>query len=539
MSSSFLQLYLETDAYLWPIATIVSLGTFWIYHRYVLSKLKKQRKKLIENEHWLHEAQQIGNIGSWYRNLSTGESRWSPQMHRIHDLPEDLTPSFEKFSDALHPDDRAEVIKKIKQVEITGESIVLNFRVKRRDGSISYVENRINGAFDQNHVLVALYGSVLEVTERRAYEDSLKRLIEEAESANRAKGAFLSTVSHEIRTPLNAIIGFSTLMSEQELTQEQYQSYGASIQVAGKALGALVNDILDLSALESLSFALVPQRVDIHRIMDDVVSVFTLIVGGKGISLDIEIDEDIPVVRIDGKRLRQILINIIGNAVKFTEAGTVEVSVAVDHNDEIKGVCDLRFTISDSGIGISPIDRSRIFREFEQARGEVNRRFGGSGLGLSIVTQLLEIMGGTIELKSEVNVGSTFTVKFFNIPLADKQNSAEELEDCNRADRFEGEYAAAVVGVSTKTAPDINSLGLDQRALEELRHVFRARFEKLSKGVNIKSAQQLSADVHSWAESRGDASLIRFSQTLFKHTSSMNVGELLRLSALVAGKHDL
>ncbi len=539
MFSSFLQFYLETDSWLWPFIAVTSLGSFWIYHRRVLSKLTKQRQELIENEHWLHEAQQIGNIGSWYRDLATGKSRWSPQLHRIYDLPEDLKPGFEKFCDVIHSDDREEVVNAIKQVEKTGESTVLEFRVKRSDDSITYVENRINGVFDENHLLVAVYGSVLEVTERKAYEDSLKQVIEEAESANKAKGAFLSSVSHEIRTPLNAIIGFSTLMSEQELTEEQYRFYGESIKAAGKSLSALINDILDLSALESLSFSLVPLKVDIRRIMEDVASVFKLIVSGKGISLNMKIDENIPLVKIDGKRLRQILINIIGNAVKFTEEGSVDVSVSVDHNNEIKTDCDLIFTISDSGIGISPIDHSRIFREFEQARGEVNRRFGGSGLGLSIVTQLLELMEGTIELESEVAKGSTFTVKFYNVSLADKHDSPEEIDESSIAERFEGEYASSVVGLSDKPAPDIDSLGLDNEALEELRHAFRPRFVMLSRGVNIEFARKLSADVYSWAVRKEDDSLIRFSKDLFTCTSGMNVGELLKMSSLVAGEHDL
>lgn len=538
MFSTFLQLYLETDSYLWPLIAIASLGAFWIYHRRVLHKLTKQRQELIENEHWLHEAQQIGNIGSWYRNLATGKSRWSPQLHRIYDIPEDQPASFQKFCNVIHPNDRNEVEKKIKQVESTGESMVLKFRIRHKDGSITHVENRINGAFDENHTLISIYGSVLEITERKAYEDSLKRVIEEAESANKAKGAFLSSVSHEIRTPLNAIIGFSTLMSEQELSEEQYRCYGESIKAAGKSLSALINDILDLSALESLSFTLVPLQVDIRKIMDDVVSVFKLIVSGKGISLNIDIDDNIPMVVIDGKRLRQILINIIGNAVKFTEEGSVDVSVTVDHNVEIQADCDLTFTISDSGIGISPIDRSRIFREFEQARGEVNRRFGGSGLGLSIVTQLLDLMGGAIELESEEGKGSTFTVKFYNVPLADYSDSTEELDETKNTERFEGEYASVVVGSIDNTTRSIESLGIDAEALEELRNAFRPRFVMLSRGVNIEFAKQLSADVHSWAVRKNDDSLINFSKSLFTYTSGMNVGKLLKMSSLVAGEHE-
>jgi len=534
-SSSILHMYFETDSWLWPLLAIASLGAFWIYHRRVLSKLHKKRQELIENEHWLHEAQQIANIGSWYRNLSGGNIRWSPQLYRIYGISENTVPDFENFCSIVHPEDREGVRRAIKVVENTGESTILNFRIKRIDGTTAYVENRVKGAFDENNNLIAIYGSVLDVTERRVYEDSLKRVVEEAESANKAKGAFLSSVSHEIRTPLNAIIGFSTLMSEQELSEEQYKSYSESINAAGKSLSALINDILDLSALESLSFTLVPLKVDIRRIMDDMVSVFKLIVSGKGITFNVDIANDVPVVLIDGKRLRQILINIVGNAVKFTEKGSVDVRVEVDTRAGKNADCDLTFIISDSGIGISPLDRSRIFREFEQARGEVNRRFGGSGLGLSIVTQLLELMGGTIELESEVGKGSTFTVKFYNVPLAGAEGRSEEIDEHEVCiERFEGEFAALGHGQNgSSMSKCVDSLGLSEQSLEALRSAFKPRFALLSKGINIEFARKLSADVHSWAVKSGDDSLIAFSKKLFKYTSGMNVGELLKISSLV------
>lgn len=538
---AFLPDYFETDMWRWPLIAIASLGAFWVYHRRVLSKISCQQLELIENEHWLLQAQQIANIGSWYRHLESGKSRWSPQLHCIYGVPESEAPSFEMFCKVVHPDDRIRVEKSIRQIEKTGVSTVLNFRVKRADGSVAYVENRVNGAFDSDNNLVAVYGSVLDVTERRAYEDSLKRVIQDAESANRAKGAFLSSVSHEILTPLNAIIGFSTLMAEQKLNAEQYKSYGESINIAGKSLSALINDILDLSALESLSFTLVPLNSDIQKIMDDVYSVFELIVSGKGIALNMNVDERVPLVRIDGKRLRQILINIIGNAVKFTDEGSVDIQVTADKRPDGHADCDLTFRISDTGIGINSIDQSRIFREFEQARGDVNRRFGGSGLGLSIVTQLLELMGGTIELESEVGKGSVFTLKFYNLPVVGDDEPAAIEEGLSR-DEFQGGVSGDY-GSGGSILNNANSLlrkgepiDLDSDELKKLRSAFGPRFALLAKGVNIEFARALSTDVHSWAVEGGSVNCIKFSENLFKYTSSMNVGELLRISSIIAAE---
>ncbi|MFO7937139.1 MAG: ATP-binding protein [Kiritimatiellia bacterium] len=543
MGDSLLQLYFETDSWLCLAFAIACLGALWIYQRRILAKVKLQHQELTENEHWLNEAQQIGNIGSWYCNVSNGIVRWSPQFYRMLKVPENTEASFEKLYDAIHPDDRTQVQRSIRRIEKTGESEVIKFRILYGDGAVSYMENRINCTFGHNNRVNAIYGSVLDVTERMAYEDSLKRIVEEAESANKAKGAFLSTVSHEIRTPLNAIIGFSTLMAEQDLSKEQYKSYSESINAAGKSLGALINDVLDLSALESLSFTLVPMDVDIHRVLDDVKSVFKLTTAEKGITLNVEIDDNISRVLIDGKRLRQILINIVGNAVKFTSKGGVYVRAEVEQQEDRRDNCDLVFTISDSGIGINETDRSRIFNEFEQASGDINRKFGGSGLGLSIVTQLLNLMGGAIELESEAGKGSTFTVKFFNVPLTEMNTSSKASRKTELfVERYMGEFRSLSSkqksNMPQKQTDADDLFGLDSESFNKLRHAFKPRFITLSQGVNIEFARQLSADLHTWAVKENNEALLAFSKNFFRIISNMNVKELLKISNAIAAAED-
>jgi len=539
--NKFLHYFMETDVWVWPIIAVSSLGAFWIYHRRVVSKLSAQQRKLMENEYWLNEAQQIGNIGSWYRYLAGKRSRWSPQLYRIYGLPRSTKPTRESFLQIVHPDDRHQVAESLAYINATGEATVINHRVVRNDGAIVFVRNTVKGAFNDENKLVAVYGSVLDVTEHRLYEEKLTKARDAAESANRAKGTFLSSVSHEIRTPLNAVIGFSDIMLNKELSVAQYKSYGKSINVAGKSLSSLINDILDLSALESLSFTLDPVVADIGRLLDEVAEVFKLIVAGKGINLVLDRPDKIPLVRIDEKRLRQILINIIGNAVKFTDVGQVKVGAELSYCLVDKHECDLTFTINDTGIGINPIDQTRIFREFEQESGSINRRFGGSGLGLSIVMQLLELMGGTIQLQSEVGQGSLFKVCFYNLPVVDEmENSAKSVEksETETMDLEENLLLPAEASAG-RAVLHLDSKGLfelSESSVEQIKTVFGERFAQISKGVNMAFACETSKALCKWAEESGDNELINFAEYFAEITSAMNVVGLIKITAKLSSK---
>jgi len=535
VSFDLIQYYFQTEVWVWPVIAISSLGAFWIYHRRVVDAMNVHRRELIENEHWLNEAQQIGNIGSWYRYIHGEKSRWSPQLCRIYGVSDNISPSFEWFLSIVHPDDLQYVKESFNLIHQTGESTVLNYRIIRDVDIICYVENTVKGAFDDDGELEAVYGSVLDVTERRISEENLKKALVEAESANRAKGAFLSSVSHEIRTPLNAIIGFSAIMAEQELTSEQYKSYGDLVNVAGKSLSSLVNDILDLSALESLSFTLVPVSLKINELMKEIDSVFKLIVEDKGIDFIIRQPENIPAVNIDGKRLRQILINIIGNAVKFTDKGKVEINVDVDSCSPGKHECDLIFKISDTGIGIKLKDQSRIFREFEQESGLIHRKFGGSGLGLSIVKQLLELMGGTIRLESEVGVGSAFTVSFLNVPISnvEEQDPVSPANLNDAASDWETSRAMAPalstrdVGLHTVKNDFLN---FNETSTVLIREAFGQRFAELSRGLSVELINALEVDLCTWAENLNDSELIEFSAMFSRAAAGMKVAELLKIA---------
>jgi len=241
-----------------------------------------------------------------------------------------------------------------------------------------------------------------------------------AEDANRTKSEFLANMSHEIRTPMNGVLGMTELLLDTKLTDLQ-QRYAQNVHTSGQALLHIINDILDFSKIEAGKMELDVVDFDVRRTSGEVAELMESRAGAKGLTLTCRVQDDVPAaVRGDQGRLRQVLFNLVGNAVKFTERGEVAITVARARGGETCAKsCVLHFTVRDSGIGISTEAQGRLFRAFSQADGSTSRRFGGTGLGLVISKKLIELMGGEIEIESAPGAGSTFS---FSVKLALGEN---------------------------------------------------------------------------------------------------------------------
>jgi two-component system, sensor histidine kinase and response regulator len=321
------------------------------------------------------------------------------------------------YIDLVHPDDREATQFQAGRVADGQEIVHFENRYIHKDGTIRWLL-WTSTPFPQQQIV---YSAARDITERKAAEDTmadqaarLAQLVKElelakgrAEDAAETKSAFLANMSHEIRTPLNAILGMTTLALQTKLSTEQ-QEYLETVKSSADSLLAIVNDILDFSRIEARKLDLEHVEFDLREIVGDAAKVLALRAGEKGLELACHITADAPdVVLGDPGRLRQVLLNVLGNAVKFTDAGEVVLHVDVETVSPARAT--LRFAVTDTGIGI-PADKQRaIFQAFTQADSSTTRRFGGTGLGLAIALRLVELMGGRMWVESEVGRGSTFS----------------------------------------------------------------------------------------------------------------------------------
>ena len=282
---------------------------------------------------------------------------------------------------------------------------ILNYT---REGRAYWVSLDVSPVHDSKGTLSGYVGVQTDITERKRADDLLRAARDAAEDSAREKANFLASMSHEIRTPLNAVLGLTDLLLLTDLDKVQ-RDYARTARTSGRLLLALVNDILDFSALESgkLETELLP--VPLESLARDTITMFTADAERRGLRLGFELDPQLPpAVLGDEMRLRQVLVNLIGNALKFTEQG--EVTLRVRAQTGADGSDQLLLQVSDTGIGIPPDRLQRLFLPFSQVDASTTRRFGGTGLGLAICRLVVDALGGTISVASVPGSGSTFTV---------------------------------------------------------------------------------------------------------------------------------
>ena len=369
---------------------------------------KKVEQALRTSEGRLAMTVQSTNIGIWDWDLSSNDVYFSPEWKRQLGYEDhEFANSFQEWECRVHPDDHERALGAI-EAYLNGrvEALENEHRLRHKDGSYRWILARGTIIRNEGALSSRMVGIHIDVTDRKAAEDVLRQAKDAAEAASRAKSQFLANMSHEIRTPMNGVLGLAELLLRYPLNEKE-RHLTQSIHRSGSVLLAIINDILDFSKIEAGKLQLEAIPFEVRRTFEEALAVSSSTAEQKGLRLSCQIDPHIPSALIgDPTRLRQIIVNLVSNAVKFTEQGTVTVSAELTETSE--GRSGLSVCVTDTGIGISLEAQSNIFDAFSQADGSTTRKYGGTGLGLAIVKQLVTLMGGTIELQSRPGEGTCF-----------------------------------------------------------------------------------------------------------------------------------
>ncbi|WP_162199407.1 PAS domain-containing hybrid sensor histidine kinase/response regulator [Aurantiacibacter luteus] len=373
----------------------------------------------------------------------------------------------EKWGDALHPEDKERLFASFMSAVARRVRFEDEWRWMRPDGETVWVKGLGAPEYAPDGELIGYVGLNIDIQRSKDLERDLTRAIERTEQEAQAKSTFLANMSHEIRTPMNGVIGFTDLLLQSPLDDDQ-RAQVQLISDSGRAMMQLLNDILDHSKIESGQMRIVPEPTSMRHKLQHCLALMEPMARAKGLALGLWVDDAVPDrLLFDRLRLRQILLNLIGNAVKFTEHGGIDIEARVETSTEGRFVL---ISIIDTGIGIAEDKLRAIFSPFEQQDGSVARRFGGTGLGLSISSQLVEMMGGRITVHSKIGVGTQFTVR---MPLVEAEEHDRPLPEAVSAVETVGHLHGARVLIAEDHAINqqlilamASALGLDATLAE-------------------------------------------------------------------------
>ena len=373
-----------------------------------ITEKQRAQEALSKSEDRLKKAQQIAHLGSWELDLRSGRLEWSDEVFAMLELDKKtFSPTYDAFVHAIHPQDRELLDKAYKKSLATKEKYALEHRLLMEDGRIKWVKEAGDTEYDAEGVPIISRGTVQDITEYVRLNEELRHAKEKAEDANKAKSEFLANMSHEIRTPMNAIIGLSELVYEAQLPPKEKDMI-AKIKGASKMLLGIINDILDYSKIEAKKLELSYETLDLESVFAQLRVIFTSVAAKKRLELYFSMKNDVPgVVKADELRLEQVLGNLLSNAIKFTHRGNVTLRMElVERVDDTHA--KVRFSVCDTGIGMSEEQIAKLFTPFTQADTSTTRKYGGTGLGLVIAKKIVEAMGGELHVESEIEKGSCF-----------------------------------------------------------------------------------------------------------------------------------
>jgi len=367
------------------------------------------KEKAEESEYRLKLATASGQLGIWDWNLVENTMVWDDRMFELYGITQDTFPNnVDAWINGLHPDDKQKAIDACNAA-LTGElDFNTSFRVLHPDGKTLHLKADGSIIRDADGKPLRMIGINKDITEAKLAEEQIMTAKEKAEESDRLKSVFLANMSHEIRTPLNSIIGFSELLNDPDFDEKQKNEFTKAVIENGNNLLVIISDIMDLSMLEARQIKIKKEQFRVKKLLHDLENDFRKKANNKALKFQINapIDSEEMIIESDFYRIKQIFNNLIGNALKFTHTGFIEIGFS-----HVEGIFE--FFVKDTGIGIASEFYEDIFERFRQVDESRTRKYGGNGLGLAISKNLVEVLGGRIRLESEVGKGSTF---YFTIP---------------------------------------------------------------------------------------------------------------------------
>lgn len=446
-----------------------------ITEEYIIEKQLEEYKELLE------KSEDLAIIGSWRRNIKTNEISCTSGLRKIFELNEKEN-VYEIYLNKIHPEDKESITNIIKECINKKSNFILNHRLIINN-KIKYIAG--NGQYlvveNEEYVL----GVIQDISEQKLIEIDLINSKIKAEKASNMKSSFVANISHEIRTPINGIIGMTNLLKEMVLNNEQ-KEYIDIISTSSGILLSIINNVLDFSKIESGKMLIEYSNINIEELLNSIKSAFILKINEKQLVLNIYISPNLPkILSLDVLKINQILNNLINNAIKFTDYGSISIIVKKINKK-------ISFEIKDTGIGIKEEIQKKLFQPFTQADNTTTRNFGGTGLGLSICKNLINILNGTITMKSFEEIGTTIT---FIIPLLELEDIKNEELEIEKIESENNEEKMIIVVEDNK----INQIVI-KKSLEKLQYnnykIYNNGKHFLEQLSDFKSIDLILMDLH-------------------------------------------